>query len=540
MSVPSRCEKLAGKLIASCQAPVGDVFSHPELIARFAQAALAGGAAAIRANGPSNVNAIREVTDAPIIGIQKIVMDDGGVLITPSLESARDLVRAGAEMIALDVTTRGQRYGALERIRQIKRELRVPVLADISRAEEAITAAQAGADFVLSTLRGYTSETAHSARFEPSFIEELVHLCPVPVIAEGRIHTPDDARRAMAAGAFAIVVGTAITRPTEIARRFSEVIQKQWAACNPKRTVLGIDLGGTNTKLGIVSQQGDLFYHSTVPTPAFAGREVLLDHLKKQGHDLLDRANKMGDSPRALGVATAGWVNACTGRVAYATENLPGWTGAPIGDELYESLGIPVAVENDANAFAVAEKHFGAGREFRDFICMTLGTGVGGGCFIGGRLNRGAHFFANALGHINLIPNGLPCTCGNRGCLEVYCNAAALLRYAGDRFQTVEEIIAQGNSGKTEAHRAILTFANYLGQGCFSLVQVLDPEALILAGGLVQNNPLLIEAVEAELTNKIPAYKQRKLALRASPLGYYGGVLGAAAVALERGIDTEC
>lgn len=539
MSVPSPCERLAGKLIASCQAPAGDVFSHPELIARFAQAALAGGAAGIRANGPSNVSAIRQVTDAPIIGIQKVVMDDGNVLITPSLESARDLVRSGAEMIALDVTTRGQLYGALERIRQIKRALRVPVLADVSTAEEAITAAEAGADFVLSTLRGYTSETAHIGRFEPSFIEELARLCPVPVIAEGRIHTPDDARRAMAAGAFAVVVGTAITRPTEIARRFSEVIQKQWAACDAKRTVLGIDLGGTNTKLGIVSQEGNLFYHSTVSTPAFAGREVLLEHLKKEGHDLLDRANKMGHSPHALGVATAGWVNACTGTVAYATENLPGWTGAPVGDELYESLGIPVTVENDANAFAVAEKHFGAGREFRDFICMTLGTGVGGGCFIGGRLNRGAHFFANALGHINLIPNGLPCTCGSRGCLEVYCNAAALLRYAANRFQTVEEIIARGNSGESAAHRAILTFANYLGQGCSSLVQVLDPEALIFSGGLVQNNPLVIEALKADLTNRIPAYKQRKLVLRASPLGYYGGVLGAAAVALERGIDTE-
>jgi predicted NBD/HSP70 family sugar kinase/putative N-acetylmannosamine-6-phosphate epimerase len=539
MSVPSPCEKLEGKLIASCQAPAGDVFSHPELIARFAQAALAGGAAGIRANGPSNVSAVRQITDAPILGIQKVVMDDGTVLITPSVETARDLVRAGADMIALDATTRGQGYGALERIRQIKRELRVPVLADVSRTEEAIAAAQAGADFVLSTLRGYTAETAHIGRFEPSFIEELARLCPVPAIAEGRIHTPEDARRAMAAGAFAVVVGTAITRPAEIARRFSAVVQKQWVARNTKRTVLGIDLGGTNTKLGIVSAQGELLFRSSACTPAFAGREVLLDHLKKLGRDLLDRAKEMGYCPDALGVATAGWVNACTGTVVYATENLPGWTGAPVGHELYDSLGIPVAVENDANAFAVAEKHFGAGREFRDFICITLGTGVGGGCFIGGRLNRGAHFFANALGHINVIPNGLPCTCGNHGCLEAYCNAAALLRYAGDRFQTVEEIIADGNSGETLATRAILTFAKYLGQGCCSLVQVLDPEALILSGGLVQNNSVLIETLEAELADRISAYKQRKLTIRASPLGYYGGVLGAAAIALERGIDIE-
>jgi predicted NBD/HSP70 family sugar kinase len=265
-----------------------------------------------------------------------------------------------------------------------------------------------------------------------------------------------------------------------------------------------------------------------------AGREVLLNHLKNVGRDLLDRANKMGHAPAALGVATAGWVNVCTGTVAYATENLPGWTGAPIGDELHALLSIPVAVENDANAFALAEKHFGAGRGLRDFVCITLGTGVGGGCFVRGGLNRGAHFFANALGHINLVPGGLPCSCGNRGCLEVYCNAAALLRYAGDRFQTAEEVIASGNSGGEVAASAILRFAKYLGQGCFSLVQLLDPEALILSGGLVQNNSALIDALKAELASTIPAYTERKLIIRTSPLGYYGGVLGAAAIAIER------
>ncbi|MGI8962264.1 MAG: putative N-acetylmannosamine-6-phosphate 2-epimerase [Bryobacteraceae bacterium] len=538
MSVPAICQKLEGKLIASCQAPAGDTFSDSQLIARFAQAALAGGAAGVRANGPQNVSAIRHITDAPIIGIQKVVIDDGKLLITPSLETARDLVRAGADIVAIDVTARGRHYGALERIRQIKKELGVPVFADISAIDEALMAAQAGAEFVLSTLRGYTPETAHVTRFEPSFIEELARVCPVPVIAEGRIHTPEDARRAMAAGAFGVVVGTAITRPAEISRRFSEAIQKEWTVRNAKQTVLGIDLGATNTKLGIVSAQGELLFHSTVSTPAFAGREVLLNHLKRVGRDLLDRANKTGHTPAALGIATAGWVNTETGTVAYATENLPGWTGTPVGDELYASLNVPVAVENDANAFAAAEKHFGAGRGLRDFVCITLGTGVGGGCFVRGCLNRGAHFFANALGHINLVPGGLLCTCGNRGCLEVYCNAAALLRYAGDCFQSVEQIIAAGNSGDNDAGLAILTLAKYLAQGCFSLVQLLDPEALILSGGLVQNNPALIDALKAELANTIPAYTQRKLMIRISPLGYYGGVLGAAAVAIERGIDT--
>jgi predicted NBD/HSP70 family sugar kinase len=121
----------------------------------------------------------------------------------------------------------------------------------------------------------------------------------------------------------------------------------------------------------------------------------------------------------------------------------------------------------------------------------------------------------------------------------VYCNAAALLRYAGDRFQTVEDIIAASNSGDNDARLAILTLAKYLAQGCFSLIQLLDPEALILSGGLVQNNSALIEGLKAELAQTVPAYTQRKLIVRTSPLGYYGGVLGAAAVAIEEGIDTR-
>ena len=116
-----------------------------------------------------------------------------------------------------------------------------------------------------------------------------------------------------------------------------------------------------------------------------------------------------------------------------------------------------MAVENDANALAIAERHFGRGRDVDDFVCITLGTGVGGGCYIAGRLNRGAHFFANALGHIPIQHGGLPCTCGRKGCLEVYANAAALLRYAGQEFATAEDVIRAANSGENIARRALRT-----------------------------------------------------------------------------------
>jgi len=210
----------------SCQARAGEPFRDPESMAKFAASAVTGGAAAIRANGADDIRAIRKVVAVPIIGIWKEMQSDGKVLITPSFESAQELVAAGADMIALDVTRRGQQYGALERVRRIRQELEVPVLADIATLDEALAAARAGADFVLSTLRGYTEETSAVRSFDLCFIKELVDSSPVPVIAEGMIDTPEQAHAALAAGAYAVVVGSAITRPVTIARRFAEMIAK--------------------------------------------------------------------------------------------------------------------------------------------------------------------------------------------------------------------------------------------------------------------------------------------------------------------------
>jgi predicted NBD/HSP70 family sugar kinase len=193
-----------------------------------------------------------------------------------------------------------------------------------------------------------------------------------------------------------------------------------------------------------------------------------------------------------------------------------------------------VAVENDANAVAVAERHFGLGRDVSNFVCVTLGTGVGGGCYVGGRLNRGAHFFANAFGHMSVEPEGLACNCGQRGCLEVHANAAALVRYAGETFGSAEDLIRAANLGDPPARAAIRTYARYLARGCAAMVHLLDPERLIFSGGLAQNNPALLADLENELAKLVTVWTRRRLGIRVSPLAYYGGVLGAAAVARER------
>ncbi len=213
------------RLIVSCQAREGEPFRDPASMARFAVSAVAGGAAGIRARGPEDIRAIRKAVTVPILGIQKEMQPDGKILITPTFESAQELVAAGADMIAIDVTLRGQKYGALDRLSRIREDLHVPVFADIATLDEALAAAHAGADFVLSTMRGYTDDTAHIQRFDLPFIAELVRRSPVPVIAEGRIDTPEQAGAALAAGAYSVVVGSAITRPVTIARRFADAIE---------------------------------------------------------------------------------------------------------------------------------------------------------------------------------------------------------------------------------------------------------------------------------------------------------------------------
>jgi predicted NBD/HSP70 family sugar kinase/putative N-acetylmannosamine-6-phosphate epimerase len=534
-AIPENLTPLRGGLIVSCQAPEGDPFRDSECIARFARTAVLAGAAGIRANGVEDVRAIRKVVPGsmPIIGLDKRLADDGKVLITPTFAGARDVCAAGASIIALDCTARGQRYGALERLRQLKAEAGVAVMADIARVEEALAAVRAGADLVGSTMRGYTEETAGCGTFEPGFIAELAAAVEVPVVAEGHIWTPSEACEAIAAGAFTVVVGTAITNPRVIATRFARALEFERRRAN--QYFLGIDLGGTRTKFGVVSARGELIASAAEPTPSDGGQEVLLKHLEQIAGKCVELAKRKGIRPAALGVATAGWVDPDTGRVVFATDNLPGWTGARIAETLRAATGLPVAVENDVNAIAVGERHFGLARGVDHFVCLTLGTGVGGGCYINGQLNRGNRFFASALGHITVERDGRPCTCGQKGCLEVYANSQALLRYAGEGvFHTAEELIEAANRGNETAKKAIRILAGYLASGIATLMQVLDPRLILIAGGVAQNNPQLLAETRAEVARRVTLWPQRNTQIMFSELGYYSGVFGACAVALEK------
>jgi len=225
-------ECLRGGLIVSCQAAAGEPLFGAEHMSAMARAAVSAGAAAIRANGPTDIAAIRAAVEVPIIGLYKMSLPDFEVRITPACEYAEQVAAAGADLVALDATDRphpgGVSVAAL--IVQVHQRTGKPVLADVATLEEGEAAAKSGAEFVATTLSGYTAYSPSQSGPDFALLEGLVAgLRPqgIPVIAEGRIATPEQAARALALGAHAVVVGSAITRPQWITARFVEVVQKR-------------------------------------------------------------------------------------------------------------------------------------------------------------------------------------------------------------------------------------------------------------------------------------------------------------------------
>jgi N-acylglucosamine-6-phosphate 2-epimerase len=221
-------DALKGGLIVSCQAVTGTALGRPEILAALAAAAQAGGAAGIRADGPANVAEIRRQTPLPLIAIYKVVRPGSDVYITPTFEDAAAVWSAAdpcPEIIAIDATPRPRSDGGRwqDLLTRLHSELGVLVMADIATFEEGVAAAEAGADIVATTLSGYTAYTAErKATGEPdlALVEALSQAVDVPVICEGRVHSPEQARAALDAGAHAVVVGTAITAVDWVTRQY--------------------------------------------------------------------------------------------------------------------------------------------------------------------------------------------------------------------------------------------------------------------------------------------------------------------------------
>lgn len=215
-------------LIVSCQAREDEHLHGSDIMARLAKSAETGGATGIRANSPEDIAAIKKSVSLPVIGINKFKTENFGLFITPTFESAKVLVEAGADVVAIDATNRPRPGGEKleDLIPRIREELGVPVMADCSTWEEGNHAADLGADVIASTLAGYTSYTVKTDGPDFKILEKMIQLKKAPVIGEGRFYYPEQAVRALEMGAWAVVIGSAITRPQQITARFAEQMNR--------------------------------------------------------------------------------------------------------------------------------------------------------------------------------------------------------------------------------------------------------------------------------------------------------------------------
>lgn len=215
--------KLRGGLIVSCQAPENSPLRKPEIIAAFAETAEQNGAIGVRIDSPAHISAVKARVSVPVIGIYKIVSPTSEVYITPTFESAQAICASGADLIAVDATARPRPNDEdlRELVARIKKELQMPIMADAATLAEGVHAIETcGAHFVGTTLSGYTNETRNKTTADFALVEQLSKRLSVPIICEGKLKSPQDVRRAFDAGAFAVVVGGAITGVDNLVQEF--------------------------------------------------------------------------------------------------------------------------------------------------------------------------------------------------------------------------------------------------------------------------------------------------------------------------------
>lgn len=288
---------------------------------------------------------------------------------------------------------------------------------------------------------------------------------------------------------------------------------------------LGLDLGGTNIKIALVAQDGSSYEtlaSDSLPTHAELGPAAVTSRLLVAAR----RAIGAWGPVDGVGVGVPGLFDADDGRVVLLP-NLPGpWAGHPLRDELAAGLGLPVALINDARAFTLAETRLGAAAGASTVLCLVLGTGVGGGVVVDGRLRAGRHGRAGEVGHQVLVVDGAPCGCGNQGCLEAYASAAALSRLGGRA--TPADVVAAARAGDERALAALREVAGHLAVGVANVVTVLVPERIVVGGGVAAAGELLLGPLRREVGRRAVLVPTDWYEVVPAVLGPIAGAVGAA------------
>ena len=292
--------------------------------------------------------------------------------------------------------------------------------------------------------------------------------------------------------------------------------------------VLAVDLGGTNLRMSAVGSDGTIFSHARTSTPKNATPEEFLGVMAGLADECKAAA---GSDKTVVGMGIGVPANFNTDGVLTHVTNIPSLTGMNLKSDLSAKFGVPVALENDATAATIGENWLGASKEVNDSIMLTLGTGVGGGIIIGNEPFRGIDGTAGRLGHITVEPEGHPCKCGNRGCIEQYASATAILRMgreAGIDATTSYDVFKAAESGDERAKGVYQKSGYYLGIVLAGLTNALNPERIVIGGGAAAGWDQFIGSLTTELTTRAFHEPVERAKLVRGTLADNAGILGAA------------
>jgi glucokinase len=312
------------------------------------------------------------------------------------------------------------------------------------------------------------------------------------------------------------------------------------------RHYIGVDLGGTNIKFGIVSDKGAVSYKGMLPAQARLGREAVRGNMLRAVRQALSVAQANKTKIASIGAGSPGTVNQITGKIEGSSPNIPQMVNANLRQWLAKPFGLPVCVDNDANVMALAESRLGAAKGFSNALCITVGTGIGGGIILDGKLFHGSNFAGAEFGHMTICYNGRKCNCGGIGCLEMYASAPATVKDAqrllkadkrsiirslvdGDLSRLTTEVLFQAErKGDALAAGIINQACAYLGAGIASAVNLLNPQVVVIGGGVSEGGASFIRRIEKEVKSRAFPSATKHLKVVRAKLGNDAGFIGAA------------
>jgi len=318
-----------------------------------------------------------------------------------------------------------------------------------------------------------------------------------------------------------------------------------------QRYFIGVDLGGTNIKFGIVSGTGAILHKGMLPVQSHLGREAILNNINRAVFQSLSFADKKKIKIRGIGVGSPGTVNLVTGKIEGSCPNLPQMVNVGLKKWLSRYFKLLIHADNDANVMALAEHKFGAAKGYHHALCLTLGTGIGGGIILDGELFHGSNYAGAEFGHMTICYKGRKCNCGSIGCLEMYASAPAIVEDTKillhkNKKSIIHKLVKSDLSGLTpkiifEAERKGDSLATevinqtciYLGAGIASAVNLLNPQVVVIGGGVSEGGNNFIKRIEKEVKKRAFPSATKNLKVVKAQLGNDAGFIGAAMLCLS-------